>query len=157
MDEFAAFLTVLAPFSSLLTALVASGTAVWIAVWAYPKQKLKDREIQIHGEKRVLYRSFLAEFEQAIMVPVKESDDWKLNPSIRKLAGLSSEIRLVGGKEVRNCCDETLSAIYDLHMADEFRKGSHSAGDGKMRTYRENAFYQRTRVLEAMQKELGQL
>lgn len=47
---------------SLLAALVASGTALWIACRVYPVQKSADRRIKIAEEKAAVYRGF---FESA--------------------------------------------------------------------------------------------
>lgn len=44
---------------TLLAALVASATAIYIAKWVYPQQKNIDRRNEVFNEKREAYRKFL--------------------------------------------------------------------------------------------------
>jgi hypothetical protein len=154
-------LNALAPFSPMLTSIASAGIASLIAILlgarVYRAQKNEDRKLQIQSEKRALYRDFLSTFEQALIVPIGENDTWNLDPSIRKLAGLYSEIRVISCDDVSDACGRTLIAINSKHMDRKESQFVLSAGDGKERTHFENAIYERDKAIKAMQLELAQL
>jgi hypothetical protein len=49
-------------FWTLLAAIVASGTALWIAYRVYPFQKTQDRKLELQREQRKVYREFIDEW-----------------------------------------------------------------------------------------------
>ena len=48
-------------FGPILAALIASGVAIFIAVYIYPRQKKIDRDIELRRERRSAYYEFLKE------------------------------------------------------------------------------------------------
>lgn len=97
---------------TVLAAGVASGTAIYIAKWVYPKQKETDHALEWRAEKRKLFREFLSQVDLAVHIP--KGSEWFRDERYTKLQMLQSEIRLVcESSELINLSADVLSAFFD--------------------------------------------
>ena len=113
---------------AVIAAIVASGTALWIAYKAYPEQKEKDRELQVDSDKRKIYGTLLSSLvalHEAARFPffpalMKQTDAEKrerakeIDELMREVEVQSLLVNIYCSKELLPVVDEYRSAISEL-------------------------------------------
>ncbi|KEO57442.1 hypothetical protein [Thioclava indica] len=84
---------------TVLAAVIASGTALWIAYVAYPRQKRFDRVNDWNRDKRESYGQFLSHLEDFLLErEIREGADKKAQ--FRRLTGVLGQLEILGEREV---------------------------------------------------------
>ena len=113
-------------FWTLLAAIVASGTALWIAYRVYPFQKAQDRKLELQREQRKVYREFIDEWlkvwteinsaESAAKIDIIEGV--KMYGVAMRLADAALvRLTLSASKTVLECAGKRHSALYATHTS----------------------------------------
>ncbi|WP_107816128.1 hypothetical protein [Celeribacter persicus] len=98
-------------FLTFSAALVAAGTALWIAYKAYPKQKSEDHKLQIRADKRKAYSEFFTAYIQ--LYRTAGTDDFKEAERAARLT--FNAIVLYAPKDVVLACRKLLFAVRNLN------------------------------------------
>lgn len=139
-------------FLTVVAAIIASCTAIYIAQVVYPKQKEKDHALDWRAEKRALFRQFLSQVDLAVHIP--KGQKWFWDERFTKLQMLQSEIRLIcENSKMEDLSADVLSAFFDL-------KGEDANGvvvvENGWRGAFENLMDKKTALVDEMKNELRQ-
>lgn len=115
---------------TLLAAIVASGSALWIAYKVYPVQKEKDRQLQIRAKRRQAYLSSISGWIDLTreMAGWDGADPRKSGDFIRSIDLLTTRIALVSPTSLFELFRELQVAIYGA--LGEFQSQVRHEGEG---------------------------
>ncbi|WP_299361728.1 hypothetical protein [uncultured Paracoccus sp.] len=144
------FVEVLKSFASNPVWALIIGGAISLLIWE--RQTFLGEHVKLKAEKRELYRQFVRQVEKCTGRDGRSRVNWHLDPEIRKLWSLQSEVELVAEKSVTEASAGVVVAINDYWMRE--KDCILSSLDGKERTLWENVSLECKRLVEAMKEEL---
>ncbi|WP_135058806.1 hypothetical protein [Paracoccus salipaludis] len=144
------FVEVLKSFAANPVWALIIGGGISLLIWE--RQTLLGEYVKLKAEKRELYRQFLRQVEKCTARDGRSRENWHLDPEIRKLWSLQSEVELVAEKGVTEASAGVVVAINDYWTRE--KDWIISSIDGKGRTLWDNVTVESKRLVEAMKKEL---
>ncbi|MGR3760610.1 hypothetical protein ACUXV3_10835 [Roseobacteraceae bacterium NS-SX3] len=128
------------------------GGLISLMIWR--AQTKLSFELALKSEKRELYRAFLSQVERCTLIKQKAGvQDWHLEPDIRKLWALQSEISLIGSVVADEASASVVCAMNDFFMRGEERIISK---DGIERSLWDNLSFVASEATSALKKDLDE-
>lgn len=111
---------------TLLASAVAAGAALWIAYFAYPRQKKIDRRYAIQAESRASYAKFSSEISELFRcVEKNELSDFLKNAG--KCRGLYANVLMFAPTSTAEACRDVFNSVNSLHNMKRALKSNEDA------------------------------
>lgn len=128
----------------LITAAMASGTALWIAYYVYPFQKRKDRELKLQEEKAAVYRSFFDaanNYYEGLKKGWREKNLDGFDASYPDLVKAQEALMLYAPDKIILDCKAYTNALYEYRTHVRVDEGLQSLPVGLDSSSRGRAYY----------------